>query len=105
MIAILPSKELPSSCSECGMHSLSVCLPSLNITKGTQKQGLYVSGYDKLVHPQCPLIQIDIEELEKHLGYLEELVGNYEENTNYYNQNMRYINTLKELLNKLGGKQ
>ena len=88
-IAILPLKEMPSSCRKC---SIKCCLDSKN------------SDRWDTVHPNCPLISIDIDELEETLKRIKNNVIDYKI-TYEYEQQVQDFNTLKSATSKLGGKQ
>ena len=83
-IAILPLKEMPYSCSECEI---------VDSCKLTPK---YLHS---MKHPNCALIEIDIDELEEAVNRL--MMGFDKFDTTRDND----YNTIKSTIDKLGGKQ
>ena len=63
-IAILPLNEIPNSCSECQFGNRFIC----KITKKHLSKN--VNTWLTKTHPNCPLISIDIKELEEALETL-----------------------------------
>ena len=101
-IAILPLKEMPSSCSECEFHTKGYRVRGCQLTKDVVETVRW--KWNSLIHPNCPLISIDIDELEEALKRIKNNVIDYKI-TYEYEQQVQDFNTLKSATSKLGGKQ
>ena len=100
-IAMLPLKEIPSSCSECTLSidygdTQSCCGYNLNISRYMYPK--HKEDKNKR-HPNCPLIEISIDELEEVVEILETSTTM---NEHIYKA---HLNTIKSTIDKLGGKQ
>ena len=90
-IAILPLKEMPSSCSECELKGSCIYWKELIKSPFTKDNK----------HPNCPLISIDIDELEDDLENLG-LINDWDNDPIMYRDSFK---TIKSTIDKLGGKQ
>ena len=96
-IAILPLKEMPVSCGRCSLANKRKRL--CKISKSNIYNELYNTVFDKL-HPNCPLISIDIDELESAMRKMEIAFAIMKmEDDNWA------WNTIKSTIDKLGGNE
>ena len=108
-IAILPLKEMPSSCSEC---SFSMKTDDVNTIRCRTQQMIKKYGYEPArpldkIAIDCPLISIDIDELEKtvkHLSYYgSEKIDMAIMNMADANTIKKGLDTIKSTIDKLKG--
>ena len=100
-IAILPLKEIPSSCSECGMYKMKSNSDWVVNKVCIHNEKLNIPFFDKSRHPNCSLISIDINELE---GAVDRIRQKLPPTLNIATEVVDIL-TIENLINKLGGKQ